>query len=232
VKKINKIHIFLGLGALVVIILAAAPAYYFYDQYRKSQELVQNPTLAAEQEVKMIKEKVGKLIDLPQNEEMTLATVSDKDKLKDQIFFAKAENGDKVLIFNQSTKAILYRPSQNKVIEVSSVNSDSQAQASASASTTPLQVRIVLRNGTSTNGLTGKIEPEIKKHLPTAEIVTKENASRSDYDKTLVVALSEVAQEPASQLAQALKANFGALPEGEKPITNADILVILGKESI
>jgi hypothetical protein len=51
-----------------------------------------------------------------------VATVSDASKLQSQQFFAKAQNGDKVLIFTNAKRAVLYRPSTNKVIEYAPVN--------------------------------------------------------------------------------------------------------------
>lgn len=66
--------------------------------------------------------KVGKLINLPLGENPTVATVTDIEKLANQPFFNNAENGDKVLIYKTSNKAILYRPSTNKVIEVTVIN--------------------------------------------------------------------------------------------------------------
>lgn len=66
--------------------------------------------------------QVGSLVALPAEEIPTLATVSDKSKLANQPFFEKAENGDKVLIYEVAGKAYLYRPSQNKVIEVTTVS--------------------------------------------------------------------------------------------------------------
>ena len=66
-------------------------------------------------EAQELKDKVGKLIQLP-DEEATVATVEDASKLADQEFFANALNGDKVLIFTESKKAVLYRPSTNMVI--------------------------------------------------------------------------------------------------------------------
>lgn len=69
-------------------------------------------------------QKVGKLIELPSDEQPKIISVSNKEKLAGQLFFLNAENGDKVLIFPKSGKAILYRPSENKIIEVAVVNSD------------------------------------------------------------------------------------------------------------
>lgn len=73
-------------------------------------------------------QKVSRIMVLPTNEEPTLATVTDLSKLKDQPFFANAQQGDKVLIYPRSLKAILYSPTKDKIIEVSSVNLPPQAK--------------------------------------------------------------------------------------------------------
>lgn len=96
-----------------------------YKKYTEAQAEIGR--LSDPQEVVRIEnaktvEAVGMLIELPIGETPTIATVSDKEKLKVQPFFAKAENGDKVLIYTQAKKAILYRPSANKVIDVGLVN--------------------------------------------------------------------------------------------------------------
>lgn len=109
---------------IVIIILAVAIslAFYFYLQNKKTQALLKNPNQVSEAEAKSLIEKVGILMELPSNEQPTIATVSDKTKLADQPFFKHAQNGDKVLIYTQSKKAILYRPAMNKIIEVAPIN--------------------------------------------------------------------------------------------------------------
>ncbi len=76
-------------------------------------------------EEKDIITKVSNIYLIPSNEEPTVATVSDPSILKDQSFFTQAEKGDKVLIFNKAGKAVLYRPSLNKIIEITSVKNNS-----------------------------------------------------------------------------------------------------------
>ncbi len=124
-KKTGKLK---GVGGRIVIILLiiaiGASAYSFF-LYRQSQEQLKNfknPQEVSKTEIKQLVDKVGKLIDLPASETPTIATVTDNAKLKNQAFFAKAVNGDKVLIYTQSKKAILYSPSKNKIINVAPIN--------------------------------------------------------------------------------------------------------------
>jgi hypothetical protein len=214
---------------VVVAILGVGAGGYFYNQYQKTNKELQtiktDPSTvqkAAKEEVKKLLEEVGKLIALPTGEEPTVATVTDVEKLKDQPFFKDAKNGDKVIIYTQAKKAILYDPNAHKIIDVAPVNigSDSAQQA---------QARIVIRNGTTTTGLGSKIETAIKKDFPQANITQIENASKSDYEKTVVVILNDGAKDSATALAKTLNVSTGSLPQGEsKP--DADILVIIGKD--
>lgn len=65
---------------------------------------------------------VGKLMTLPTGERPTVATVTDLEKIKEQNFFKNSEVGDKVLIYTNAKKVILYRPSENKIIDVGVVS--------------------------------------------------------------------------------------------------------------
>ena len=107
-KKKNFINRITVIAAVIVLIIIILPSVFFYNQYLKSQKAVKgNTAVAAQDEAKQLVAVVGKLIDLPQNEMPTIATVSDKTKLAGQAFFLRAENGDKVLIFASTKKAIL-----------------------------------------------------------------------------------------------------------------------------
>lgn len=91
---------------------------------------------AVQAEVDATVAKVGKLIALPTDEKPTVATVTDASKVKDQTFFQNAKNGDVVLIYTKAQKAILYSPTENKIVEVGAVNINNQA--GAVQATTPL----------------------------------------------------------------------------------------------
>ena len=116
-----------NLTFLLIAVVALASAGYFYNQSQKAQHevgLANNLPQVGNQELKSVVEKVGKLVILPDEETPTLATVTDKERLSNQPFYSKAENGDKVLIYTKAKKAFLYRPSINKIIEIAPVTID------------------------------------------------------------------------------------------------------------
>ncbi len=135
-KKFMKTHVFITILLVVVVIGALGAAAYFYKQYQMSQKLLNNPTLAAQMQTQDLIERVGKLIELPKDEQPTIATVADITKLKNQPFFGKAHNGDKVLIYTKAREAILFNPSANRIVQVAPVNIG-EAQAPTTTSPTP-----------------------------------------------------------------------------------------------
>lgn len=229
---------------ILVVLGLGATSYYFYHKY-KSVPSVETDEIIV---------KVGKLMELPNGEIPTLATVTDKDKMKEQPFFAKAENGDKVLIYTKAQKAILYRPTLNKIVEVMQLSiskpTDAKAvqapaqtvesvqdQAQATAPTENVEIQasaevseqkkltVAIYNGSGVKGKASTLAEEVLK-IDGLEIGEKTNATGS-YDSTLVVDLAGGNEVMAQKIANALGAEVGQLPEGEtKPA--ADVLVIGG----
>jgi uncharacterized protein HemX len=109
-------------GALLILIVAIGAAIFFYTKYQDSQNKLKHPEVLAQQQTHSLVDKVGRLVELPVGEQPTIATVSDVSKLSNQTFFANAKNGDKVLIYSKAKKAILYRPSTDKLINVAPLN--------------------------------------------------------------------------------------------------------------
>lgn len=222
---LNQKYVLPAVVAVVVLVLAGGG--YFLYQRSQPKPASLDPVGAqrlAQEEVRKLVSEVGKLIDLPTGEEPTVATITDITKLQDQPFFAKAKNWDKVLIYTQARKAILYDPNAKKIIDVAPINIGSPSAQEA--------IKIVLRNGTQTTGLTSKVEPDVKKSLPNASILTKENAAKDDYQSSLVIVLNDNARDEALKLAKDLEASLSALPKEETRPKDADILVILGKDRI
>lgn len=115
-KNTFAIKIFTVLCVLLLISLGGN-AYFAYEKF-----VLPDPRGSSEEEIAQLIEDVGKVLVLPSDETPTTATVTDPEKLRDQSFFAKAEVGDRVLIYQNTGKAILWRPSEKRVIEVSTIN--------------------------------------------------------------------------------------------------------------
>jgi len=223
----------LGLKRLVIIILvisAIGGVVTGVTYFRKYQTLKANPTIEAQKETEALVATVGKLMELPTDETPTVATIADKEKLKDQPFFAKAENGDKLLAFTQAMQAILYRPSSNKIINVAPILIDQKAEVQPTKPTAQISagLKISYYNGTETIGLSGQAEKAVKTAYSNYQTAILGNASKKDYTETLVIDLRGTHAKEAGEIASLLKGKVSPLPAGEsKP--DADILIISGK---
>lgn len=217
-EKTILVRVVLAGVALLILIVGV----YFFLQYQRDQQLLKNPNLAAQVEAQTLVAKVGRLMDLPEGEQPTIATVSDVTKLQDQSFFKNAKNGDKVLIYTKAQKAILYDPKEDKIVEVTVLALEPTVEA-------PKPVTVVLYNGTLTTGLATAIEKQLTEQKDYVTVVAKANAGRADYKETIVVDLSNNNTAAANDIAKTLGGKVDSLPQGEAKPSGADILVILGQ---
>lgn len=130
------------LAVIAAVVLAALAVggmkgYNNYTKLKKENARLSNPQEAAKAETDRLKAEVAKIIELPADESPTIATVVDAEKLKSQAFFAKAQNDDRVLMFPKAKKAVLYRPSTKKVIEVAPINIGNNQTQGATTNKTP-----------------------------------------------------------------------------------------------
>lgn len=251
-KKPSK-NTTLGTVMTILIVGSLATAGYFYHQYR-DMKLAQKAPAQEQSEVEQLTTKISQFMELPQGEAPVLATVSDKGKLGSQAFFVKAENGDKILIYNKAGQAILYRPSSGKIINVAQAtlgNQNEQAtqqaivpqeemasgqpaeqQVAGEEAVSDQQNRVVaLYNGTNKKGITQAFEEFLTKTFSQTEVVAKETAARQDYEKTLIIDVSGKQSALAQEMATNLSAEVQTLPEGEAA-PDADILIILGADRL
>jgi len=137
-RTINKkmLVMLVLLGVLIAASTGGAFAYKKYSTLKKENAKLSNPQEAAKVETDRLVADVAKIIELP-NESPTIATVVDASKLKTQAFFASSQNGDKVLLYPQAKKAVLYRPSTKKVVEVAPINIGDSTQPASNSTTTP-----------------------------------------------------------------------------------------------
>ncbi len=68
-------------------------------------------------------QRVGELMILPQGEDPAIYNIDNPDVLKkEQAFFANAEKGDKLLLYPKNSKAIIYNPTRNIIVNVGPIN--------------------------------------------------------------------------------------------------------------
>ena len=82
--------------------------------------LVARPHDQASADVTQVISAVAKHVALPQDETPAILTVTDTTKIKTQ-FLQQAHNGDRVLVYQNHKKAIIYRPSIDRVIDMGPV---------------------------------------------------------------------------------------------------------------
>lgn len=225
---ISKKGAALFLIIMIVITGVAGTLFLFYLRIQELQKLVQDPQAATREEIKTITGKLSSLFELPKDEEPTLATILDKEKIKDP-FFNKAENGDKLLVYIKSGKAILYRPKINKIIDFGIINISTPSASNAAP------VRVAIYNGTTDEKLGGRLADDLKAKVTNIELAARQSARKTDYEKTLVIDMTAGAKgDLAKQMADFIKGTVAPLPEGEvTPATDSgqiDLLIIVGKD--
>lgn len=210
-------HIFITLVAIVGV----GASGFFYLQYQKAQKIVINSNLVEEQEIKDLVKKVSRLMLLPTDEEPTVATVSDFNKLKDQPFFKNAQNGDKLLIYTNAKTAILYDPKKDLILAVAPLNIGTDAQET---------LTMEVRNGTQTSGLAQSVSENLNKNN-IYNVQKVGDAKKNNYSKTLVIDLGKSSNKNTIDvLAKELNAELiKVLPDGELN-TTSDLIIIIGSD--
>ncbi len=117
---------------LVIIGLAAFGGWSYYGYQQSKKEVLRLSTLEGQQElqekeVDKLLGAVSKHLVIPTDEEPTIATISDIDALTEsQPFFKGASNGDKVIVYVGASRAIIYSPERDVIINVGAVMVDNE----------------------------------------------------------------------------------------------------------
>lgn len=206
-----------------VIILAAVcfAAWYFLISggklpvipgVNKQAEKTQEPDLFA---------KISKHIILPA-ENPIVSTITDAEKLqREDAFFSNVQNGDTLLIFPNTKKAVLYSSVRDVLVNVGPVI----LPESAPPAEQKIELKIEVRNGTKDLKAADALMEALKaKGVTISKIIF---ASRRDYSQPMLV---NVSGKDISVLESFLGLkSFAQLPEGEKPAKDVDAVIIFGK---
>ncbi len=240
-RRLTKTGFLGGLGVILVV-GSLGLAMYFYLAY---QEVLEAQTPSAELASLLV--SISEHLELPLGETPTLATVTDREKLSGQDFFASSQNGDKVLLYQEAKKAILYRPSTGKIVNVAAINAsdsiDTEPAQVEEAQTVPKEsvpapisepvvnepAKVVFLNGSTKTGVTQPAEEKILAAFPEGVVVVgKEKASKNTYQGIIVADISGKASARASEIATTLGGTMSAFPAEELVPGEADIVVVIG----
>jgi hypothetical protein len=163
--------------------------------------------------------QVGRLMLLPQNEEPTLATVTDQAKLQGSLK-AVAKTGDDVLVYQKHSEAIVYRPSANKIVAVEPVLLGRQPDAALTTS-------IAVLNGSGDPATMQRFITKLYELYPNLNLVYKTTAPRT-FPATIVFA-RQLNDPLADELAKSLNIQSGQAPLGVSD-NLAPITFIIGKD--
>lgn len=258
IKKNKKLVILVGIFGIFGVL-----SYFIYDYYNAKNELSEykdDSSLSAIKERNKLLERIHETVKVPDDEEPTIATVTNAFRLRGQTFFAQSENGDKVIIYPKSGRAILYRPSINKIIEAAPVNitdiegsvagssdqvdgslQNAQNTKESTASTNNTSItepdpqepaKIAIYNGTITlQGIAGNLATYLLGYFSEDKLdVTLLSNADESFDSTLVINNTNRYNNLSAELVVLLDAQETSLPDSEDIPQDVDILIIIGKD--
>jgi hypothetical protein len=197
----RRIRLLFG-GVALLSLLIAAGTWVFGDDTAK---------LSAENQ--QLVSRVAARAVVPADETPAITTVVD-EKQVDQEFLRNAKKGDKVLLYFQAGRAIVYRPSADLVVNMGPLE-------------TP-KPKVFVRNGTSSDD---SPKQAVDRLAGSSEFLlsSQDQSSKKTYTQTTVVDLTGTRPDVASRLARLLNATVSKLPDGESR-PDADLLVITGSD--
>jgi cytoskeletal protein RodZ len=207
----SKKKLFITIGYIVVVVALLATSVFFFVKYRQV-----NKKYTAIPEVKNQETlaKIAAIIDLPNNETPNLYEVKDKDKLTpttaSKDFFDKVANGDVVVVYSKANLAVIYRPSQDKVIKTDKADK-----------LTSVNVAII-----APSDLQDATAQQIQSKFANVSIV-KRQTSKTTVTQGYVADISGANAQTAKELADKLGLSVGQLPEGETKPEGAVLVVVI-----
>jgi cytoskeletal protein RodZ len=122
---------------LVAIIILVVAGYYAWTVYKPQPSQAEAQKMA-EQQVMALVAKVRRHMVLPEKEVPQVAEIKDAAlAAKEQPFLAGSQNGDVLLVYTSISKAIVYSPARDVIVNVGPVqmnNTDTYAQTGATTS--------------------------------------------------------------------------------------------------
>ncbi len=220
----------------ILLILALGAfmwSFLNYTQTKKQLAILTDPKLASElsqRETEVLLEKIAKHAVLPKEKNPVVAVINDVEQLAaTQDFYSMAHNGDKVVIYSNARKAIIYDEKADRIVNIGPVIYSDQPTPAA-PNPEEGRITIELRNGTTSNDSAVKMRDSLSSN-EAFNVFKLGKAAKSDYPNTII--LDKTGGKKGDVVAALQKAIGGtvvqALPSGE-PDTAGEVLVIIGSK--
>ena len=233
-QDISYIRLGLVLGILIIIVLVVvlgimrlAHGYWPWSSDEVRQQVLVEKTITA----------AGKLMILPESEAPLVATIVDAEALQqEQPFYRGAQDGDRLLIYGTSLRAILYSPDRDIIVNVGPIQVPQEAATSQDTPTAPdvpasasEVLTLDIRNGSGIDGVASTLAEELS-DTATYSVASVTDAATSTYTGVLVIDRTVTNEKTA--LVDALVEELGAtrttiMPE-EEVATAADVIILIG----
>lgn len=197
---------------LSVTFLSLAAAGFFFYKYQDVNSQYKEATMSEEDRTRQTVSEVAKLYNIPSfdQEKPVIYKVSDPEQVKNNQFFKDAQKDDILLPYPNADLAIIYRPSEKKIINVGSYKQVASSEVS---------VAVIAPNSAQAS-----IEGTLKSKY--TNIVVTKSEPKTTITSGVVVDLTGSESEAASALAQLLGYTVGSLPPGETAPEGAKLVVI------
>ena len=109
---------------IAVVVVLAALVFFAFEYFTRPKD-----NGGSEAQTAAVVADVRKVMILPSGSP-TVTTVNKVTDLKKQAFFAQVQKGDKVLIYVEARKIIIYRPSTHQIVNAGPILNDTNSTAS------------------------------------------------------------------------------------------------------
>ncbi|MFB6225874.1 MAG: hypothetical protein ABEJ02_00820 [Candidatus Paceibacteria bacterium] len=227
-------------GVLLLVLFLIASIFgliLFYQKYQESRQKIQ--TLKEQQPSKLDKSRKQQIInDLSQHmilpdSEPALATISNpKEMAKRDDFFKSAQKGDVMLVY--PSKAIMYRPSQDKIVDVRPVvrrGANLGAGGSSVENRSAQQNQQKLLSVELRGALTKKQISALTKQVESLAgyKVARSRQSTSSYQNTTIV---NKTKQSIDQLEQRFDTQATTTLPSTESTSTADVIILIGQDLI
>ena len=135
-KSMKRRISFKAMVVWLVVLLAVAAAVFFYIKYQDARSQLPEEVAAQNaEETSRVIGKLGNILSITTDAQPTVARVDDPDVLKqaNPDFYADAQAGDYLILYPE--RAIIYRESENKIINIAPIINTSNIKPNTDQST-------------------------------------------------------------------------------------------------